>query len=435
MAERVMLAYSGGLDTSAIVPWLRERYGATVICVAADVGQGAGELKGIEEKARRSGAEACIVEDVRDRFVREFIWPTLKAGAVYARTYLLGTSMARPLIAERQVFHARREGATALAHGCTGKGNDQVRFELTYAAFAPDLKVVAPWREWEFRGREDLLAYLKEKRIPTTATAEKPFSRDRNLWHISHEGGSLEDPWTEPPADLFVLTRSPEDAPAVPAVVTVGFEAGEPVSLDGEPMAPVALVETLNAIAGLHGVGRADVVEDRLVGMKSRGVYETPGGTVLFQAHRELEQLVLDRRSLALADEVGRRYADLVYDGRWWTPEREALDALVGSLQRYVTGSVRLRLYKGAVQVLGRSSPVSLYQEGLATFGADDVYRQSDAAGFIRLYGLAVRTAAERDRRARVRLSVVPGQGEGSAGGAKQADGGKWTSAGAEAAD
>ena len=399
MAQRVVLAYSGGLDTSAIVPWLRERYGATVICVAADVGQGAGELRGLEEKARRSGAESCLVEDVRDRFVREFIWPTLKAGAIYARTYLLGTSMARPLIAERQVAHARRVGGTALAHGCTGKGNDQVRVELTYEAFAPDLGIIAPWREWEFRGREDLLAYLKEKGIPTTATAEKPFSRDRNLWHISHEGGSLEDPWSEPPDDMYVLTRSPQDAPDIPAVVTIGFDAGEPVSLDGEPMAPVPLIEALNAIAAEHGVGRADVVEDRLVGMKSRGVYETPGGTVLFQAHRELEQLVLDRRSLALADDLGRRYADLVYDGRWWTPEREALDALVNSLQRYVTGSVRMKLYKGGLQVVGRSSPVSLYHEGLATFGADDVYRQSDAEGFIRLYGLTVRTAAERERR------------------------------------
>jgi argininosuccinate synthase len=399
MAERVVLAYSGGLDTSAIVPWLKERYGATVICVAADVGQGAGELKGIEEKARRSGAEACYVEDVRERFVREFIWPTLKANAIYARTYLLGTSMARPLIAERQVAVARRVGGTALAHGCTGKGNDQVRFELTYAAFAPDLKVLAPWREWTFRGREDLLAYLKAKGIPTTASAEKPFSRDRNLWHISHEGGVLEDPWQEPPADLFMLTRAPQDAPAVPAVVTIGFEAGEPVSLDGEALGPVALVEALNALAGEHGVGRADVVEDRLVGMKSRGVYETPGGTVLFQAHRELEQLVLDRRSLALADDLGRRYADLVYDGRWWTPEREALDALVAAQQRHVTGAVRMKLYKGSCQVVGRSSPVSLYHEGLATFGADDVYRQSDAEGFIRLYGLAVRTSAERERR------------------------------------
>ncbi len=403
MSQRIVLAYSGGLDTSAIVPWLRERYGATVLCVAADVGQGAAELQGIEEKARRSGAESCVVEDVRDRFVREFIWPTLKAGAVYARTYLLGTSMARPLIAERQVAHARRVGGTALAHGCTGKGNDQVRFELTYAAFAPDLKIVAPWREWEFRGREDLLAYLKTKGIPTTATAEKPFSRDRNLWHISHEGGALEDPWQEPPADMYVWTRAPEDAPDIPGVVTVGFEAGEPVSLDGEALGPVALLETLNALAAEHGVGRADIVEDRLVGMKSRGVYETPGGTVLFHAHRELEQLVLDRRSLALADDLGRRYADLVYDGRWWTPEREALDAVVNSLQRHVTGSVRMKLYKGGLQVAGRASPVSLYHEGLATFGADDVYRQSDAEGFIRLYGLAVRTAAERERRLGVR--------------------------------
>ena len=404
MAERVVLAYSGGLDTSAIVPWLKERYGATVLCVAVDVGQGAGELAGIEEKARRSGAAACVVEDVRERFVREFVWPTLKAGAIYARTYLLGTSMARPLIAERQVAHARRLGGTALAHGCTGKGNDQVRFELTYAAFAPDLKVIAPWREWDFRGREDLIAYLQQKGIPVTATAEKPFSRDRNLWHISHEGGVLEDPAEAPPADLFVLTRAPEDAPARPAEVTIGFEAGEPVTLDGEALSPAKLVETLNALAGEHGVGRADVVEDRLVGMKSRGVYETPAGTVLFHAHHELEQLVLDRRCLALADELGKRYADLVYDGRWWTPEREVLDAAVGALQRWVTGSVRMQLFRGGLRVLGRSSPVSLYHEGLATFGADGVYRQSDAEGFIRLYGLAVRTQAERERRVGLRV-------------------------------
>jgi argininosuccinate synthase len=400
MAHTIVLAYSGGLDTSAIVPWLREHYGARVICVAADVGQGAGELTGIERKAMKSGAEACYVEDVRERFVREFIWPTLKANAVYARTYLLGTSMARPLIAERQVALARRVGGTALAHGCTGKGNDQVRFELTYAAFAPDLAVIAPWREWDLRGREDLLAYLKERNIPTTATAEKPYSRDRNLWHISHEGGVLEDPWQEPPADLFVLTQDPASAPDIPLVVTIGFEAGEPVALDGEPLHPVLLVETLNQIAGEHGVGRADIVEDRLVGMKSRGVYETPAGTVLFQAHRELEQLVLDRRTLALADDLGRRYADLVYDGRWWTPEREALDALVNATQRHVTGDVKMKLFKGTVQVAGRQSPYSLFHEGLATFSADDVYRQSDAAGFIRLYGLSVRTVAERERRA-----------------------------------
>jgi argininosuccinate synthase len=405
MAHTVMLAYSGGLDTTAIVPWLREHYDAKVLCVAADVGQGAAELKGLEEKARRTGADACIVEDVRDRFVREFIWPTLKAGAVYARTYLLGTAMARPLIAERQVAAARRFGATALAHGCTGKGNDQVRFELTYAAFAPDLAIIAPWREWQFRGREDLLAYLAAKGIATAATAQKPYSRDRNLWHISHEGGVLEDPWSEPPADLFLLTRDPADAPDTPVVVAIDFEQGEPVALDSEPMDPVTLIETLNAIAGEHGVGRADIVEDRLVGMKSRGVYETPAGTVLFQAHRELEQLVLDRRTLALADDLGRRYAEVVYDGRWWTPEREALDALVGSTQRHVTGTVKMKLFKGVAHVAGRASPHSLYHEGLATFAADDVYTQSDAAGFIRLYGLAVRTAAERERRLGARLA------------------------------
>jgi argininosuccinate synthase len=405
MAHTVVLAYSGGLDTSAIVPWLRERYGARVVCVAVDVGQGAAELAGIEEKARRSGAESCIVEDVRDRLVREFIWPTLKANAIYARTYLLGTAMARPLIAERQVAAARRVGGTALAHGCTGKGNDQVRFELTYQAFAPDLTVIAPWREWDFKGREDLLAYLAAKGIPTSASAEKPYSRDRNIWHVSHEGGVLEDPWQEPPADLFLLTRDPPDAPDRPAVVTIGFEEGEPVSLDGEPMDAVTLLETLNSLAGEHGVGRADLVEDRLVGMKSRGVYETPAGTVLFQAHRELEQLVLDRRTLALADDLGRRYADLVYEGRWWTPEREALDALVRATQRHVTGSVRMRLFKGGLQVLGRNSPCSLYHEGLATFGADGVYRQSDAEGFIRLFGLPVRTASERDRRLERRLA------------------------------
>jgi argininosuccinate synthase len=404
MAHTVVLAYSGGLDTSAILPWLRERYDATVVCFAADVGQGAGELRGIERKAKDSGAAACYVEDVRERFVRGFIWPTLKANAVYARTYLLGTSMARPLIAERQVALARRVGATALSHGCTGKGNDQVRFELTYAAFAPDLAIIAPWREWDLRGREDLLAYLTQRGIPTTATLQKPYSRDRNLWHISHEGGVLEDPWREPPADLYLMTKDPADAPGIPVEVTIGFEEGEPVSLDGEPLDPVRLIETLNVLAGEHGVGRADIVEDRLVGMKSRGVYETPAGTVLFQAHRELEQLVLDRRTLALADDLGRRYADLVYDGRWWTPEREALDALVGATQRLVTGDVRMKLHKGTALVAGRRSPNSLYHEGLATFSADEVYRQSDSAGFIRLFGLSVRTAAERDRRAAGRL-------------------------------
>ena len=400
MGQLVVLAYSGGLDTSAIVPWLKEHYDARVLCYAADVGQGGGELKGLEEKAVRSGAVGCVVEDLREQFVADFVFPTVKAGAIYARTYLLGTSMARPVIAAGQVAAAREAGADALAHGCTGKGNDQVRFELTYAALAPELDVVAPWREWSFRGREDLIAYLKAKGIPTQATAEKPYSRDRNLWHVSHEGGILEDPGAAPPDDLFLLTRDPVDAPDAPEEVAIGFEEGTPVAVDGIPLGPVELVTRLNEIAGVHGVGRADVVEDRLVGMKSRGIYETPGGTLLRAAHRELEQLVLDRRTLALKDQLASRYADLVYEGRWWTTERQALDALVTVTQRRVTGSVRLRLYKGAVTVLGRESPFSLYSEAYATFGADDTYRQADAAGFIRLFGLPVRIAAQLERQA-----------------------------------
>ncbi|MGH7570132.1 MAG: argininosuccinate synthase [Gemmatimonadales bacterium] len=394
MGPLVVLAYSGGLDTSAIVPWLRERYGARVLCFAADVGQGAGELAGLEEKAKRSGAADCVVEDLREAFVRDFVFPTLRAGAIYARTYLLGTAMARPLTAARQVALAERVGAQALAHGCTGKGNDQVRFELTYAALAPDLQVIAPWREWEFQGREDLIAYVKDKQIPVQATAEKPYSTDRNLWHCSHEGGILEDPSHEAPDHIFVMTDDPLRAPDTPAVVEIGFEEGTPVSVDHVPLGPVELLETLNDVAGEHGVGRADVVEDRLVGMKSRGVYETPGGTVLHAAHRELEQLVLDRRTLRLKDEVALRYADLVYDGRWWTPEREALDALVAATQRNVTGSVRLKLYKGGITVAGRDSPLALYQPSYATFGKDNVYDQKDAAGFIHLYGLAIKIGA-----------------------------------------
>jgi argininosuccinate synthase len=390
----VVLAYSGGLDTSAIVPWLRETYGARVLCFAADVGQGGGELKGLAEKAKRSGAEDCVVEDLREEFVRDFVFPTLRAGAVYARTYLLGTSMARPLTAARQVALAQRVGAQALAHGCTGKGNDQVRFELTYAALGPDLQIIAPWREWKFQSREDLIAYVHAKGVPVQATAEKPYSTDRNLWHCSHEGGILEDPSLEAPEHIFVMTKNPLDTPDEPVVVTVGFEEGTPVSVDQVPLGPVELLETLNEVAGEHGVGRADVVEDRLVGMKSRGVYETPGGTMLYAAHRELEQMVLDRRTLRLKDEVALRYADLVYDGRWWTPEREALDALITATQKNVTGSVRLKLYKGGITVAGRESPHALYQPSYATFGKDNVYNQKDAEGFIRLYGLASRIAA-----------------------------------------
>ncbi len=394
MGPLVVLAYSGGLDTSAIVPWLRERYGASVLCFAADVGQGTDELGGLVEKAKRSGAVDCVIEDLREEFVRDFVFPTLRAGAVYARTYLLGTAMARPVTAAHQVTLAQRVGAQAVAHGCTGKGNDQVRFELTYAALAPELQVIAPWREWQFQGREDLIAYVKAKGIPVQATLEKPYSTDRNLWHCSHEGGILEDPAKEPPEHVFLVTADPLEAPDLPSLVEIGFEEGTPVSVNNVPLGPVELLETLNAVAGEHGVGRADVVEDRLVGMKSRGVYETPGGTLLFAAHRELEQLVLDRRTLRLKDEVALRYADLLYDGRWWTPEREALDALVTASQKHVTGSVRLKLYKGGLAVAGRESPYALYQPAYATFGKDNVYDQKDAEGFIHLYGLAIKIGA-----------------------------------------
>ena len=403
----IVLAYSGGLDTSAIVPWLREKYGARVLCYAADVGQGGGELHGLVDKAKRSGAEDCIIEDLREEFVRDFVFPTLRAGAVYARTYLLGTSMARPVTAAHQVAVAQRVGAQAVAHGCTGKGNDQVRFELTYAALAPELQVIAPWREWEFRSREDLIAYVRAKGVPVQATAEKPYSTDRNLWHCSHEGGILEDPSLEAPEHIFVMTSDPTTAPDRPVVVTIGFEDGVPVSVDAAPLGPVRLLETLNELAGEHGVGRADVVEDRLVGMKSRGVYETPGGTLLYAAHRELEQLVLDRRTLRLKDELALQYADLVYDGRWWTPEREALDAAVTSTQKRVTGTVRLKVYRGGVSIAGRESPFALYQPSYATFGKDNVYDQKDAAGFIRLYGLATRIAAGLDAERRAELGAT----------------------------
>ena len=398
MGPLVVLSYSGGLDTSAIVPWLLETYGARVLCYTADVGQGDVELAGLEARARRSGALGCVVDDLREPFVTDVIFPTLKAGAVYARTYLLGTSMARPIIAAGQVAAARAAGATALAHGCTGKGNDQVRFELTFQALAPDLKVIAPWREWHFRGREDLLAYLADKGIPVDVSAAKPFSRDRNLWHVSHEGGVLEDPANAPPDDLFLMTANPEDAPDRAEEVEIGFDEGTPVTVDGELLGPVALVELLNELAGRHGVGRADIVEDRLVGMKSRGIYETPAGTLLRATHRELEQLVLDRRTLALKDQLASRYADLVYEGRWWTTEREALDALVAVTQKPVTGTVRARLYKGNATVIGRESPFSLYASQYSTFEQDDVYDQADAAGFIRLFGLPIRIAAEKKR-------------------------------------
>jgi argininosuccinate synthase len=396
--QTIVLAYSGGLDTSIIVPWLVENYNARVVCVAADVGQGEDELLGVREKALASGAAECYVEDLRREFVESFIYPTLRAGAIYNRKYLLGTSMARPIIARRQVEVARAIGADALAHGCTGKGNDQVRFELTYMTFAPELPVIAPWREWNLRSREDCLRYAAERNIPVSATTRKIYSRDRNLWHISHEGGVLEDPRQAPPKDLFLLTTDPQDAPNTPETVTIAFENGTPVSVNEEPLDPVELLQALNAIGGRHGVGRADIVEDRLIGMKSRGVYETPGGTLLYTALSELEMLVLDRRTIASKDLLAPRYADLVYEGRWWTTEREAHDAFVNVVQRRVTGSVSLSLFKGSVAIASRESAHALYDERFVTFGEDDVYQQSDAAGFIRLYGLPQRVRALKDR-------------------------------------
>jgi argininosuccinate synthase len=392
----IVLAYSGGLDTSIIVPWLKEHYDARVICVAADIGQG-DELEGVRAKALASGADECLVEDLREEFVEDFLWPMLRAGAIYGRKYLLGTSIARPLIARRQCEVAKAIGADALAHGCTGKGNDQVRFELTYATFAPELPVIAPWREWDIRSREDALAYAAARNIPVSATAQKIFSRDRNLWHMSHEGGTLEDPSSVPPDDLFMLSASPADAPDEPEDVTIEFLRGTPIAVNGERLDPVTLVATLNAIGGRHGVGRIDLVEDRLVGMKSRGIYETPGGTMLYAAHSELEQLVLDRRTLAAKDLIAPRYADLVYEGRWWTTEREAYDAFVSVTQERVSGTVTLRLYKGNVIIAGRASEHALYDERFVTFGEDDVYEQADAGGFIRLFALPARVRALKD--------------------------------------
>jgi argininosuccinate synthase len=396
--KTICLAYSGGLDTSIIVPWLKEHYpGARVVCVAGDVGQGE-ELEGVKAKALASGADACHVEDLREEFVRDFIFPMLRAGAVYNRKYLLGTSIARPLIAKRQVEVARAVGADALAHGCTGKGNDQVRFELTYMTFAPELDVIAPWRLWDIRSREDAIAYAEKHGVPVKATVAKIYSHDRNIWHLSHEGGPLESPANAPEADLFEMTTDPIAAPETPEDVVIEFAQGTPVAVDGERLSPAALVAALNAIGGRHGVGRIDLVEDRLVGMKSRGIYETPGGTLLYAAHSELEQMVLDRRTLAAKDAIAPRYADLVYEGRWWTTEREAYDAFVNVTQERVTGTITLRLYKGNVIVAARHSEHALYDERFVTFGEDDVYEQSDAAGFIRLYGLPARVRALKDQ-------------------------------------
>jgi len=395
---KVVLGYSGGLDTSVIVPWLRENYAAEVVCMAGNVGQRE-PLDGLEKKAKATGASTLFVEDLRREFVEDFCWPTLKIGAVYGRKYLLGTAIARPLLAKRQVDVALKVGADALAHGCTGKGNDQVRFELAYAALAPDLKVIAPWREWDIKSREDALAYARARKIPLEGVDQtKLYSRDENLWHISHEGGPLEDPAFEPEEDMFKWTVSPERAPNKPEYVEIGFEAGVPVSVNGDALAPEMLLQLLNEIGSRHGVGRADVVENRLVGMKSRGVYETPGGTILHAAIKDLESITIDRRVESLKDQVAYRWADMVYEGRWWTPERQAMQAMSDVLSKNVTGSVKMKLYKGSAAVASRKSPVSLYRHDLASFGASATYDQADAAGFIRLFGLPVRaqTAVEK---------------------------------------
>ena len=386
-ASKVVLAYSGGLDTSIIVPWLKENYGCEVIAMAADVGQKE-ELSGLEEKALNSGASKFFLEDLREEFVTGFVFPTLMAGAVYEGKYLLGTSFARPIIARRQVEIARRENADAVCHGATGKGNDQVRFELTYKAFAPDLRIIAPWREWDIKSREDAIAYAAERNIPIAQTKEKIYSRDRNLWHISHEGGELEEPWNEPREDVYTLTVSPENAPDTPEYLEIGFEGGKPVSIGGKSFGPVALIEVLNEAAARNGVGRTDIVENRLVGMKSRGVYETPGGTILHEAHRAIESLTLERDTLHYKEMLALRYAELVYFGKWYNQLREALDAFVANTQAHVTGTVRVKLYKGNCTTVGIKSPYSLYREDIATFSMDEVYNQSDAEGFINLFGL-----------------------------------------------
>lgn len=391
--KKVVLAYSGGLDTSVIVPWLRENYGCEVICFCADLGQ-AEELEGLEAKALASGASKLIVRDLREEFVRDYILPTMQAGAIYERKYLLGTSFARPIIAKHQVEVAQAEGADAVAHGATGKGNDQVRFELTYFALNPRLKIIAPWREWTIRSRQDAIDYAAEYNVPVTATAEKIYSRDRNLWHLSHEGGVLEDPWNEPEEDMFELSSSPQAAPDTPEELLIAFEQGVPVAVNGQRLSLLELVDLLNRIGGTHAIGRIDLVENRLVGMKSHGVYETPGGTLLYTAHRELESIVLDKETLRAKDRIAIDYADLVYNGRWFTPVREAYDAFVRTTQRNMTGEVRLKLYKGNAIVVGRRSPHSLYNEDLATFGPDMVYNQKDAEAFIKLYGLSIKVQA-----------------------------------------
>jgi argininosuccinate synthase len=396
MKKRIALAYSGGLDTSCIVPWLVENMNAEVVCVVGDVGQGAEELVGVEQKAINSGAKECHVVDLKREFTEEFVFPTMIAGAVYEGRYLLGTAIARPVLGKAQVEVAKKTGCTAVAHGCTGKGNDQVRFESAYAALAPELQIIAPWRDdrWKLSGRFAMLEYLKERNIPTTSTATKIYSRDRNLWHISHEGGSIENPWNAPPEDAYMLTCSPDKAPDQYEDVTLGFERGCPRTLNGVAMNGADLVIKLNAIAGRHGVGRVDLVENRRVGMKSRGLYETPGGTVIVEALRALEELVLDRETRHYREHLGLTFAELVYDGRWFTPLREALWACASKMAENLDGEIVVRLFKGHATAVQRRSPNSLYAENIVTFEQGEIYDQKDAGGFIKLLSLPERIRA-----------------------------------------
>ncbi len=406
--RKTVLAYSGGLDTSIIVPWLKENYGCEVICFCADIGQG-DELSGLEAKALASGATKLVLKDLRQEFASDYLFPMLQAGAVYEGQYLLGTSIARPLIAKWQVRVAEDEGADAVAHGCTGKGNDQVRFELTYKALNPALKVIAPWRQWSIRSREDALAYAERHRVPVTATLRSIYSRDRNLWHLSHEGGPLENPAQPPEEAMFQWTEAAEKAPDQAEEIEIGFERGIPVSLNGKKMIALRLVQAVNDLGARHGIGRVDLVENRLVGMKSRGVYETPGGTILFIAHRELESLCLDRDVAHYKEHLALDYAELVYYGKWFTTLRESMQAFIQETQKTVTGWVRLRLYKGKAIVIGRASTESLYREDFATFGQDGVYNQRDAEGFINLFGLPMKVRAMREltESGRTRYNVV----------------------------
>jgi len=393
--HKVALAYSGGLDTSIIIPWLKENYHCDVVAVCGDIGQGDEELAGLEAKARKTGASEVYVEDLREEFVTQYLWRLVRAGGIYEDKYLLGTSIARPLLAKKQVEVALRTGCDALAHGCTGKGNDQVRFELTYKALAPHLAVIAPWREWSISSREDALEYAAQHNVPVSQSTKKIYSRDRNIWHISHEGGALEDPANAAPDEIWMLTSSAKEAPDKPAEVTIGFDKGVPVSLDGQQMmSGVALLEKLNKLGGQHGIGRIDLVENRFVGMKSRGCYETPGGTLIMAAHRELEALTLDKNTLHYKQRLALDYAEMVYNGLWFTPLREALDAFFEKLSETTAGEVTLRLYKGNLEPVSRKSPYSLYSLDIASFTMGASYDQKDARGFINLIGLPIQVRA-----------------------------------------